>query len=179
MTRSKKNDALAHVREICMAFPATEERLSHGAPTFFAGGKKTFVMFMDDHHGDGRLAIWCAAPPGVQPTLVDEEPDRFFVPPYVGNRGWVGVRLDRQVDWDEIAAIVEDGYRMVAPKRRLAELDDPTRARGHSRLRPRCRPGGLTGCGARSEVGHGPDDIVARSSGGGCFRTVGTIVEQC
>ena len=106
---------------ICMAFPETIERLSHGAPTFFAGGKKTFVMFLDDHHGDGRLAIWCAAPPGVQATLVDEEPDRFFVPPYVGHRGWVGVRLDIDVDWDEVAGIVEDGFREVATKRLIAE----------------------------------------------------------
>ena len=85
MKRAQKDNALhAASASICMAFPETVERLSHGAPTFFAGGKKTFVMFLDDHHGDGRLAIWCAAPPGVQATLVDEEPGRFFVPPYVG-----------------------------------------------------------------------------------------------
>ncbi|HEX4489989.1 MAG TPA: MmcQ/YjbR family DNA-binding protein [Acidimicrobiia bacterium] len=123
MTRRDTERALAGVRRICLAFPETEERLSHGAPTFFAGGKKTFVMFMDDHHGDGRLAIWCAAPDGVQATLVDEEPDRFFVPPYVGTRGWVGVRLDRDVDWDEVAGIVEDGFRLVAPKKVLAQHD--------------------------------------------------------
>jgi hypothetical protein len=120
---TKKNDALARVRDICMAFPSTEERLSHGSPTFFAGGKKTFVMFLDDHHGDGRLAIWCSAPPGVQATLVDEEPGRFFVPPYVGTRGWVGVRLDVDVDWDEVAGIVEDGFREVATKRLIAQHD--------------------------------------------------------
>jgi hypothetical protein len=117
----KKSDALARVRGICMGFPETEERLSHGAPTFFAGGKKTFVMFLDDHHGDGRLAIWCSAPPGVQAALVDEEPGRFFVPPYVGTRGWVGVRLDVDVDWDEVAGIVDDGFREVATKRLIAE----------------------------------------------------------
>jgi hypothetical protein len=121
---SKKSDALARVREICMAFPETEERLSHGAPTFFAGSKKTFVMFLDDHHGDARLAIWCSAPPGVQVTLVDEEPERFFVPPYVGTRGWVGVRLDVDVDWDEVAGIVDDGFREVATKRLIAEHDN-------------------------------------------------------
>jgi hypothetical protein len=115
--------ALREIRTICMALPETEERPSHGAPTFFAGGKKTFVMFMDDHHRDGRLAIWCAAPPGVQSALVDEEPDRFFVPPYVGPRGWLGVRLDRDVDWDEVAGIVEDGWRLVAPKKVLARYD--------------------------------------------------------
>ena len=108
---------LDEVRRICMALPGTEERLSHGAPTFFAGGKKTFVMFHDDHHGDGRLAIWCAAPEGVQAELVGQEPDRFFVPAYVGHRGWVGVRLEQDVDWDEVAAIVEDGWRLVAPKK--------------------------------------------------------------
>jgi hypothetical protein len=118
-----RNGALARVREICMALPQTEERLSHGAPTFFAGGKKTFVMFMDDHHGDGRLAIWCSAPPGVQATLVDEEPGRFFVPPYVGHRGWLGVRLDVDVDWGEVAGIIDDGFREVATKQLIAEHD--------------------------------------------------------
>jgi hypothetical protein len=106
-----------------MAFPETVEKVSHGAPTFFAGGKKTFVMFLDDHHGDGRLAIWCAAPPGVQAALVDEEPERFFVPPYVGPRGWVGVRLDRDADWDEVAGIVEDGFRVVATQKLIAKFD--------------------------------------------------------
>jgi hypothetical protein len=123
MTAADKNRALTRIRALCMAFPETVERLSHGAPTFFAGGKKTFVMFLDDHHGDGRLAIWCAAPPGVQGTLVDEEPRRFFVPAYVGTRGWVGVRLDIDVDWDEVAGIIEDGFREVATKRLISELD--------------------------------------------------------
>jgi hypothetical protein len=115
--------ALERVRAACLALPSVTERLSHGAPTFFAGGKKTFVMFHDDHHGDGRLAIWCAAPPGVQAELVDEEPARFFVPAYVGHRGWVGVDLGVAPDWDEVARIVEDAYRCVAPKKLLAELD--------------------------------------------------------
>jgi hypothetical protein len=128
MKPAQKAAALARIRTICMAFPQTEERLSHGAPTFFAGGKKTFVMFFDDHHGDGRLAIWCAAPPGVQLALVDEEPERFFVPPYVGTRGWVGVRLDRDVDWDEVAGIVDDGFRSVATKRLVAEHDGANRS---------------------------------------------------
>jgi hypothetical protein len=119
----RRDRALREIRKVCGAFPDTEERLSHGAPTFFAGGKKTFVMFMDDHHGDGRLAIWCAAPAGVQATLVDEEPERFFVPPYVGPRGWVGVRLDRDVDWDEVAGIVEDGFRLVATKTLVDRYD--------------------------------------------------------
>jgi hypothetical protein len=115
--------ALAKVRKVCLALPETTERPSHGAPTWFIRDKKTFVMFHDDHHGDGRLAIWCAAPPGVQELLVEEEPERFFRPPYVGHRGWLGVRLDVEVDWAELAGIVEDAYRVVAPKQLIAKLD--------------------------------------------------------
>ena len=107
-----------------MALPEATERLSHGAPTWFVADKLTFVTCHDDHHGDGRLAMWCAAPPGVQHQLVDEEPERFFVPAYVGHRGWIGVRLDRSPDWDEISAIVEDAYRTVAGKRQLKLLDE-------------------------------------------------------
>lgn len=116
-------DRLAKVREICLALPEVTERPSHGSPTFFVRDKKTFVTFLDDHHGDGRLALWVAAPPGAQAELVDQEPDRFFVPPYVGHRGWLGVRLERDVDWAEIAGIAEDAYRCVAPKTLVARLD--------------------------------------------------------
>jgi hypothetical protein len=119
-----RRDPLTEVRHRCLALPEVTERPSHGAPTFFVRDKKTFVMFMNDHHGDGRVAIWCAAPPGVQRELVDEEPQRFFVPPYVGHRGWLGVRLDRSPDWDELTGIVEDAYRCVAPARLIAQLDE-------------------------------------------------------
>ena len=115
-------DALERVRQLCLALPETTERLSHGAPTFFVRDKKTFVTFMDNHHGDGRLAIWCHAPLGMQEMLVEQDPERFFVPPYVGHRGWVGVRLERNADWDEVADLIEDAYRMVAPKRLVAQL---------------------------------------------------------
>lgn len=108
--------ALEQVRELCLGFPETDERLSHGAPTFFVRGKRAFVMYMDDHHGDGRLALWCNAPPGAQEGLVHADRRRFFVPAYVGTRGWIGVRLDVAVDWDEIAGLIEDAYRMAAPK---------------------------------------------------------------
>lgn len=118
-------DALNRVRAICLALPETNERLSHGSPAFFVRDKKTLAMFLNDHHGDGRLAIWCPAPPGVQGELVGQEPNRFFVPPYVGHRGWLGVRLDVEVDWDEVAGIVEDAYRLVAPKRLVGQLDAP------------------------------------------------------
>jgi hypothetical protein len=116
--------ALARVRRICLALPEATERLSHGAPTFFVRDKLTFVMFHDDHHGDGRLAIWCAAPPGAQEALVAAEPDRFFRPAYVGHRGWIGLRLDRDLDWDEVEVVVEDAYRTVAPKTLVAKLDE-------------------------------------------------------
>ena len=116
-------DALDHVRKICMALPEMEERLSHGSPAFFVRGKKTVAMFLDNHHGDGRVAIWCPAPPGVQDDMVRQEPERFFKPPYVGPSGWLGVRLDVDVDWDEVAGIVEDAYRKVAPRKLVALLD--------------------------------------------------------
>lgn len=116
--------ALAKVREIALALPETTERLSHSAPSFFIRDKKTFVNFWDDHHGDGRLALWVAAPAGVQAQLAEQEPDRFFVPPYVGHRGWLGVRLDVDVDWDEVAGIIEDSYRQVAPKTLVKLLDE-------------------------------------------------------
>jgi hypothetical protein len=115
--------ALTEVRRICGDLPEVSERPSHGSPAWFVRGKKTFVMFLDDHHDDGRLAIWCAAPPGVQEQLVEQEPQRFFRPPYVGVRGWLGVCLDVDPDWGEVAAICADAYRQVAPKKLVAELD--------------------------------------------------------
>lgn len=123
-TPDPTEQALARVRRACLELPETTERLSHGAPTFFVRDKKTFVMFVDDHHGDGRLALWCAAPPGAQAELVEQEPERFFRPPYVGHRGWLGVRLDRDPDWAEVAGIVTEAYRVVAPKTLIARLDD-------------------------------------------------------
>jgi hypothetical protein len=111
------------VRRICLALPEVTERLSHGAPTWFVRDKKTVATVWDDHHGDGRLALICAAPPGVQQQLVDEEPARFYVPPYVGGRGWIGVRLEVKVDWNEIREIVADAYRCVAPAKLVAQLD--------------------------------------------------------
>jgi hypothetical protein len=121
-------DKLEHVRRICLNLPEVTERLSHGSPTWFIRGKTTFVMYLDNHHGDGRLALWCAAAPGVQAELVEQEPERFFVPPYVGGRGWIGVRLDRDLAWGEVEEIAVDAYRQVAPKRLLAELDASGRA---------------------------------------------------
>lgn len=109
-------DPFERVRELCLSLPDTSERPSHGRPAFFIRAKHSFVMCMDDHHGDGRLALWCAAPEGVQQALTEGEPEHYFVPPYVGHRGWVGVRLDRGLAWDEVAGAVEDAYDTVAAK---------------------------------------------------------------
>ena len=108
---------LDRIRAICLAFPETSERPSHGHPAFFVREKKTFVMYLDHHHRDGRVAIWCAAPEGAQDMLVGAAPENYFVPPYVGHRGWLGVRLDRGIDWDEVTGVIEDAYLEVAPKK--------------------------------------------------------------
>ena len=113
---------LDRLRKICLAFPEANERLSHGAPTFFVRDKSPFVMLMDNHHGDGRLAIWCAAPDGAQEALVASDPDRFFRPPYLGHRGWIGVRLERP-DWKTVAAIVDDAYRRIASAKLIARIE--------------------------------------------------------
>ena len=117
------HDPLEKLRKLCLALPETTERISHGEPTWFIRGKKVFVMYSDHHHDD-RLAFVCAAPDGAQETLVGTDPERFYVPAYVGHRGWLGVYLDVPgVDWDEIADLVVEAYRVVAPKRLVANLD--------------------------------------------------------
>jgi hypothetical protein len=116
------DDPLSRLRAICLALPEATERMSHGEPTWFVRDKKVFVSYADHHHDD-RLGFWCAAPEGAQASLVAAEPELFFRPPYVGGRGWLGVYLDVEVDWERIAEIVEDAYRMIAPKRLLAQLD--------------------------------------------------------
>ena len=108
---------------MCTALPEVTERVSHGEPTWFVRDKKMFVAYANHHHDD-RLAFWCAAPEGVQQTLIASDPERYFSPPYVGHRGWLGVYLDVPVDWEEIGDLVEDAYRVVAPARLLARLDE-------------------------------------------------------
>ena len=119
-TPSQRARSLDRLRGICLGLPETSERPSHGAPSFFVRDKKCFVMLLDDHHGDGRFAIWCAAPAGNQELLVQADPERFFRPPYVGHRGWLGVMLHGKVDWDEVVGIVEDAFATVAPRKLLA-----------------------------------------------------------
>ena len=115
-------DVAARVRAICLALPGTTERLSHGSPAFFVG--RQFVMlWAGGHHDHDFPHLWCAAPEGAQEELVATAPRRFFRPPYVGGRGWLGMRLDGRVDWDEVRAVCEDAYRTVAPRKLLARLD--------------------------------------------------------
>jgi hypothetical protein len=121
-TARQVEDTLAMLRSAVAGLPEVSERPSHGGPAWFVRAKKCFVMFLDDHHGDGRLAIWCAAPDGVQADVIEAEPDRFFLPPYVGHRGWLGVLLLGS-EQAELDAIVEEAYRCVAPVTLVRRLD--------------------------------------------------------
>lgn len=117
-------DLLARTRAILLGFPEVSERRSHGSPTWFVRDKTTVATLHETgHHQNEFPHLWCAAPPGVQQELIAVAPDRFFRPPYVGHRGWIGVRLDGEVDWAEVAELCEDSYRIVAPKRLVAQLD--------------------------------------------------------
>jgi hypothetical protein len=120
-------DPLERLRAICLALPEATERLSHGEPTWFVRDKKVFATFDNHHHNSEILGFWCPAPAGAQEVMVAAAPDRFFVPPYVGHRGWLGVRLDVPVDWDEVAFLVLEAYRLVAPRKLLAVLDGAAR----------------------------------------------------
>jgi hypothetical protein len=103
---------LETVRAACLALEGTSERESHGAPTFWVK-KRTFANWVDDHHGDGRRALWLAALPGMQEMLIEQDPEVFFRPPYVGGRGWIGVRLDRGLPWDQVQRLIEEAWRAV------------------------------------------------------------------
>jgi hypothetical protein len=118
------DDLAERLRAICLTLPEVNERPSHGAPAFFVRDKKSFLtLWASGHHDDDFPHLWCAAPPGAQAELVSGAPDRFFRPPYVGGRGWIGVRLDGDIDWAEIAELCEDAYRAVAPAKLVAVLD--------------------------------------------------------
>ena len=134
-------DPLAQLRQVCLALPEVTEKMAWGEPTFRVRDRM-FAMFTDNHHGDGRVALWCKAPPGVQEILVGADPKRFYVPPYVGHKGWIGVRLDINVDWDEVAGIVDDAYRMTVPKRLAAVLQRSTEPKPHPSGGRRRKPTG-------------------------------------
>jgi hypothetical protein len=118
------------VRRIALALPGVNERVSHGAPCFFVRDKRPLCYFHDHHRGDDRIALWCPAPPGVPEGLASAEPGRFFEPQMSASgvfAGWLGVYLDTTgedaVDWGEVAAIVDDAFRLVAPRFLVDELD--------------------------------------------------------
>ncbi len=122
-SRAPDDEALLDgLRRACLALPGVEERINHGMPTF-AVVKRTAFCNLHEHPADGRPPLWFKAAAGVQAELVDQEPERFFVPPYVGPRGCVGLRLDVDLDWDEVAAVVEDAWRLVATRGQVAQLD--------------------------------------------------------
>ncbi|MCU1232071.1 MAG: uncharacterized protein JWP63_38 [Candidatus Solibacter sp.] len=112
----KRDDGehLARVRRICLALPATVEKISHGEPTFFAG--KVYAMFSNNHHNDGHVALCVPAAPGVQEALIAASPKTYYRPPYVGVRGWVGIEL-AEIDDDELAAHILNAWRIIAPKK--------------------------------------------------------------
>src|SRR5215468_608155 len=141
-SRARVASQLAKVRALCHQLPGVIERPSHGSQTFFVG-KRVFAYFLDNHHGDGRLALWCAAPDGAQAMLVDSDPDGYFLPPYVAHRGWIGVRLDRDRPWTQVASVLEAAHQMhhrppraakparstAAPRRRARAVATPARGR--------------------------------------------------
>jgi len=109
-------DIATAVREVCLSFPETTEVLSRGSPDFRVRGK-TFASYIVNHHGDGRISLWLSAPPGAQQRYVESEPEHYFVPPYVGPRGWLGVHLNRGLDWKLVAKRAREAYLAVAPKK--------------------------------------------------------------
>ena len=116
---------LARLRKVCLMLPEAHEVEAWGEPTFRVRNK-LFAMYAasNNHHGAGRPAVWCKAAPGNQALMVRAEPKRYFVPPYVGPSGWVGIWLDRNPDWSEVKELMKDSYRLVAPKKLAALLEE-------------------------------------------------------
>jgi len=108
------DELLARVREIAMEQPLATERVSHGHPGWFIQKSPQFASFMDHHHGVDWIAVWLACPEGSRDSLLERDPDTYFVPPYLGSRGWVGVRLDDATDWEGVADLIDDSWNTVA-----------------------------------------------------------------
>ncbi len=121
----KGKHLLEAIAEVCLGLPDTEEILSHGAPNFRVTKGKLFASLAVNHHGDGRIALWLASSAARQDQLVRSEPRHFFVPPYLGPRGWIGLRLDQGISWKRVAALVQDAYSTVAPARLTVRLGKP------------------------------------------------------
>ncbi len=120
MTENVSQTQLERVRRICFSLPETVEKLSHGEPTFFVR-KRVFTMFANNHHNDGRIAVWVPAPAGVQEMLIESSPEIYFKPPYVGVRGWIGIELARISD-EDLTFHIRDGWGLVAPKKLQAQV---------------------------------------------------------
>jgi hypothetical protein len=118
--QAEQIDPVERVRRLCLALPGTSERLSHGEPTFFVG-KRVFVMMANNHHQDGRIAVWLPVPPGFQEGMIEQNPTAFFRPPYVGGRGWVGIELSQISDAD-LKMQIQIAWELIAPARLIASF---------------------------------------------------------
>ena len=121
VTLDKQGRQIARLRKLCMALPGANEKLAWGTPCFYAG-KKIFAMFSDDHHGDGRLAVWLKAPSGVLELLLEASPELVFKPAYVGPYGWIGLHL-KLIDDAALAHHVREAWRLAATKTLLKQAD--------------------------------------------------------
>jgi predicted DNA-binding protein (MmcQ/YjbR family) len=122
-SRAPTADPISRLRAICLALPEAIEKTSHGEPTWFAGTGKVFAMLDNHHHGAAHLSVWLPAGVGAQESLIESDPRRYFRPPYVGSKGWVGVVLDTRPDWRMVAWLVEQAYRVVAHPRLVKQLE--------------------------------------------------------
>ena len=116
--RKDNGTQIKRLRRVCLSIPGVMEKISHGEPTFFTP-KRVFAMFANNHHDDGHVAVWLPAAPGVQEALIDEAPETYFRPPYVGGGGWVGVELAK-VDDDQLGALIREAFQLIAAKDRHA-----------------------------------------------------------
>jgi predicted DNA-binding protein (MmcQ/YjbR family) len=121
-TAGRGGDVLARLRAICLALPEAQEKISHGEPTWFAGKGKVFAMFDNHHHGGEHISVWLPAPLGMQEALIENDPKRYWRPPYLGHRGWIAVVLDTKPDWGVVAGLIEQGFRMMAKQKLVARL---------------------------------------------------------
>ena len=112
MTRDEKT--IQKLRELCMSLPDATEKISHGEPTWKAGKGKVFATLDNHHHGAAHLSVWSPMPPGVQQSLVELDAERFFVPPYVGHSGWIGIVLDVKPDWAMVEKLLREAFLHVA-----------------------------------------------------------------
>ncbi|HYW73365.1 MAG TPA: MmcQ/YjbR family DNA-binding protein [Pyrinomonadaceae bacterium] len=119
---SKGDEAIERVRRICLALPGAWEKISHGEPTWFVG-KKVFAMFSNNHHHDGHIAVTVPAAIGIQEMLIEKAPRKFYSPPYVGCRGWIGIEVMRVTD-KELGLHLKEAWRLVAPKKLLNQLEE-------------------------------------------------------